>query len=332
MRTLAPVRGEPQVDGRTVTTRRSLLRHSPRAAATLAILSVCYLAACSSEDAPEIPTSDGSTQGLIARASALELDTEYSPPPGENLHHHTSGFAKILCSAVFITGLDPADAAANVGGFTSPFGERAHVVDTVVDFSAQRVSLTLPDGVTRTAKKYKNQGCVTHAMGEDSVHFTPTDVARKLPRAASTPWPMGDVLSGDPWPEDVDMAKVEEALDGAEGLRLFGENPPDLVLTDINMPGLDGHDVIEAIRVLHADIPIIAISGGGVNMTSSSSRLWLATPCSMTGSVNKSRRESNNWAPVSGARTMYPVMLRTLSISMSWSYASWRRTPSPRVS
>ena len=213
MRTLAPVRGEPQVDGRTVTTRRSLLRHSPRAAATLAILSVCYLAACSSEDAPEIPTSDGSTEGLIARASALELDTEYSPPPGENLHHHTSGFAKILCSAVFITGLDPADAAANVGGFTSPFGERAHVVDTVVDFSAQRVSLTLPDGVTRTAKKYKNQGCVTLPIGEDSVHFTPTDVARHLPPAATTAWPMGDLVPDEPWPDGIDMEKVEQALD-----------------------------------------------------------------------------------------------------------------------
>ena len=57
--------------------------------------------------------------------------------------------------------------------------------------------------------------------------------------------------------------QVEEALDGAEGLRLFGKSPPDLVLTDINMPGLDGHDVIAAIRVLHADVPIIAISGGG---------------------------------------------------------------------
>ncbi len=57
--------------------------------------------------------------------------------------------------------------------------------------------------------------------------------------------------------------EVEEALDGAEGLRLFGKHLPDLVLTDINMPGLDGHDVIEAIRVLHADVPIIAVSGGG---------------------------------------------------------------------
>ncbi len=57
--------------------------------------------------------------------------------------------------------------------------------------------------------------------------------------------------------------QIEEAPDGAEGLRLFGQGPPDVVLTDINMPGLDGHDVIAAIRVLHPDIPIIAISGGG---------------------------------------------------------------------
>lgn len=56
--------------------------------------------------------------------------------------------------------------------------------------------------------------------------------------------------------------EVEEAHDGAEGLRLFGQRPPDVVLTDINMPGLDGHDVIEAIRVRHADVPIIAVSGG----------------------------------------------------------------------
>jgi CheY-like chemotaxis protein len=57
--------------------------------------------------------------------------------------------------------------------------------------------------------------------------------------------------------------EVEEAVDGVEGLRLFGQLSPDLVLTDINMPGLDGHDVIEAIRVMRADVPIIAISGGG---------------------------------------------------------------------
>jgi len=56
--------------------------------------------------------------------------------------------------------------------------------------------------------------------------------------------------------------EVQEAEDGMEGLRLFGLGRPDLVFTDINMPGLDGHDVISALRIQHADVPVVAISGG----------------------------------------------------------------------
>ena len=175
--------------------------------------STCILSLACGVAEEEIPNADGSTESLIARAQAFELNTEYSAPPGEALHHETAGFAKILCSGVFITGLDPADAAANVGGFISPFDERRHVVDTVVDYEQELVALTLPDGVTRTAKRYENQGCVAHGIGEDSVHFVPTTVERNLPPAATTPWPMGDVLSDAPWPSEIDMEKVEEALD-----------------------------------------------------------------------------------------------------------------------
>ena len=56
--------------------------------------------------------------------------------------------------------------------------------------------------------------------------------------------------------------RVEEASSGAEGLKLFGKEAPDLVLTDINMPGLDGHEVISALRVVNPKVPVIAISGG----------------------------------------------------------------------
>ena len=59
-------------------------------------------------------------QALIARAKSLELNTPYVPPPGEQLEHYASGYAKIMCSAVFVTGLDPAFAAENVGYFTAP--------------------------------------------------------------------------------------------------------------------------------------------------------------------------------------------------------------------
>ena len=154
---------------------------------------------------------------LIARAAALELATEYVLPPGEAIDHHTAGFAKILCSNVFLSGLDPHDVAENTGGFSAPFDERAVVVDTVVDFEGESVALTLPSGVVRTAKRYGSQGCVAHAIGEDSVRFTPSWVEPHLPPASTTPWPMGDVLPDDPWPSDVDMDLVEQALDAGFG-------------------------------------------------------------------------------------------------------------------
>ncbi len=66
--------------------------------------------------AAEAPASDGSRDSINARADYFRLNNQYEPPPGEALHHYTAGFAKILCSAVFVTGLDPVDAAANVGG------------------------------------------------------------------------------------------------------------------------------------------------------------------------------------------------------------------------
>jgi hypothetical protein len=81
---------------------------------------------------------------LIARAKSFELDTPYVPPPGDALEHHTSGFAKIMCSAVFITGLDPDFAAENVGYFTSPYAERAKVGKPVIDRPHQNSSHHAP--------------------------------------------------------------------------------------------------------------------------------------------------------------------------------------------
>jgi CubicO group peptidase (beta-lactamase class C family) len=181
----------------------------------LATVGLLALTACGGGEATD--DGDAARAAMLARAASLELDTEYVPPPGEPLHHHTAGFAKILCSGVFLTGLDPADAAENVGGFTSPFDERAHVVDTVVDFEGREVRLTLPDGVTRAAKVYGSQGCVARAIGEDSVFFTPSVVEPDLPPAATTPWPMGDVLPDDPFPAELDMELVAQAVETAMG-------------------------------------------------------------------------------------------------------------------
>src|SRR5437016_11168305 len=152
---------------------------------------------------------------LIARAKSLEINTPYVPPPGDALEHHTSGFAKIMCSAVFITGLAPDFAAENVGYFTSPYAERAKVGKPVIDRVNKAVQITLPNGVTRTAKYLGDQGCVTLPVAKNSVNFAPIKLKSRLPDPSKQPWPMGDVLSKDPLPPGLDMAKVKRAIDAA---------------------------------------------------------------------------------------------------------------------
>ena len=118
-------------------------------------------------------------QVLIARAKSLELDTPYVPPPGDALEHHAAGFAKIMCSGVFVTGLDPDFAAENVGYFTAPYEVRHQLGKPVIDRAEKAVHVTLPNGVTRTAKYLGSQGCVTLPVGQTSVNFTPANVDRK---------------------------------------------------------------------------------------------------------------------------------------------------------
>jgi DNA-binding response OmpR family regulator len=53
------------------------------------------------------------------------------------------------------------------------------------------------------------------------------------------------------------------ARDGEEGWRLFQEEKPRLVLSDLNMPGLNGQELAQRIRshTERADTPIIILTG-----------------------------------------------------------------------
>ena len=141
--------------------------------------------------------------------------TPYESPPGDPLEHHAAGFAKILCSAVFITGLDVDFAAEAIGYFSAPYEPRKELTDRKVDHGNKAVHVTLPNGVVRTAKYYGDQGCVALPKGEDSVYFTPVEIEPNLPDPAVTPWPMGDVLPDDPLPPELDAEKVQAAVDAA---------------------------------------------------------------------------------------------------------------------
>jgi len=57
--------------------------------------------------------------------------------------------------------------------------------------------------------------------------------------------------------------EVVEASDGKEGIKLYRENPTDLIITDLIMPEKEGIETIMELRRDFPDVKIIAISGGG---------------------------------------------------------------------
>jgi YesN/AraC family two-component response regulator len=50
------------------------------------------------------------------------------------------------------------------------------------------------------------------------------------------------------------------ALDGRKGLELFRKYKPDVVITDIRMPTMDGLELAKAIREIDQEVPIIIIT------------------------------------------------------------------------
>ena len=150
-----------------------------------------------------------------------EFPTVWEAPPGDPAELEAAGLAKVLCSAVFITGRQLAAAMEEDGFFVSPPERRRAVKSVAVDPQEHAVRVTLPDGVTRSAKLYGDQGCVTLPSGSRSVFFAPVRVESRAADAA-LPWPLGDRLPQTPLPPEVDMAKAgaaaAAAFDPAEAL------------------------------------------------------------------------------------------------------------------
>ena len=54
--------------------------------------------------------------------------------------------------------------------------------------------------------------------------------------------------------------RLTTAADGAEGLETFKYERPDIVVTDINMPRLDGLDMAQAIKAMEPNTPVILVT------------------------------------------------------------------------
>ncbi len=63
--------------------------------------------------------------------------------------------------------------------------------------------------------------------------------------------------------EESDTYNVDEAEDGLVGIEKIKNEDYDLVLCDIKMPKMDGVEVLEAIKKIKPEIPVVMISGHG---------------------------------------------------------------------
>jgi flagellar hook protein FlgE len=60
---------------------------------------------------------------------------------------------------------------------------------------------------------------------------------------------------------EADGHRVHVAYDGASALEAFRAEMPDLTILDLNMPVLDGERVLQEVRALDADLPVLVLTG-----------------------------------------------------------------------
>ena len=85
---------------------------------------------------------------------------------------------------------------------------------------------------------------------------------------------------------------VTAAANGAEALGRLERERPDLILLDISMPGMDGHQFLHHLRAAHswARLPVIVTTGHGEGSVAEPDVDILAKPFSETALMEHVRR------------------------------------------
>ncbi len=153
--------------------------------------------------------------GFLSATSGSPAAQSASPygPAGTPVELGLAGYAKVLCSAVFVSGRDASEAAKNSGFFMMPPGQADNVTWSI-DRDQKLVRISL-NGMTREARFYGDQGCIIQQPGKTGIFFTPVPVKTALPAAMSEPWPMGDRMDDSSLPPEIDPARLRAATDAA---------------------------------------------------------------------------------------------------------------------
>lgn len=60
--------------------------------------------------------------------------------------------------------------------------------------------------------------------------------------------------------KETGITKTWEAGDGAQGLALVAEHQPELVVLDVNLPVMNGLEMLACLHIDHPDVPVVMLS------------------------------------------------------------------------
>jgi hypothetical protein len=151
---------------------------------------------------------------LCLGASAASLSAQV--PTADQREHAAALGAHHICSGLFVVGRDyrrtPEEVLAqDVARFPAFLWQDDFRY--TVDRERHMVTVAGQGIPPRSARYHDDQGCTILPRGEEDVYYTPVHVARDVPDAATTPWPMGDLNAVGPIPAEVDEPALDEALD-----------------------------------------------------------------------------------------------------------------------
>ena len=102
---------------------------------------------------------------------------------------------------------------------------------------------------------------------------------------------------------------LRQAASGEEALALLRDEPADLVITDLAMPGMDGMALLRAVRAEHPQTEIIMVTGypmiesaveamrQGAFHYLAKPACWCAAPWKNAACANRWNRCARNWKP-----------------------------------
>jgi len=151
--------------------------------------------------------------GFACEASDAPGAGSAGASPGPPPEFALNGSAKRFCSAIWVSERDRGDALRQSVLLTDDDVSDYEAGRFVFEVDEERRIVTASRGDAHgRARHFGDQGCVILPPWTDNVFFTPREVVSALPDAATTPWPMGDLLPDEPLPDDVDAGLLGEAV------------------------------------------------------------------------------------------------------------------------